>query len=104
MSNVVNFFDLSLLQDPRYVNIMVGVSLAIFAELNFSLLTPFILADIGLDTQAIATFLSVLSIVDLIFRFISPFVGDYFGASARVMYMISLTMLIVTRFSKLVCL
>ncbi|KAF2904364.1 hypothetical protein ILUMI_01822 [Ignelater luminosus] len=101
LSNIVNFFDLSLLQDPRYVNIMIGVSLAIFAELNFSLLTPFILADIGLGTQEIATFLSVLSIVDLIFRFISPFVGDYFDATARVMYMISLAMLIVTRFTLL---
>lgn len=101
LDNIVNFFDLSLLQDPKYVNIMIGMSLAIFAELNFSLLTPFILADIGLDTQGIATFLSVLSIADLIFRFISPFVGDYFKKSARIMYMISLLMLIITRFTLL---
>lgn len=100
---VVRFLDLSLLKDPIYVNIMLGMSIAIFAELNFSLLTPFILADLHFTIQQSATFLSILSVVDLIFRFISPFIGDYFKRSPRIMYMISLLMLIITRFCKLLC-
>uniref|UniRef100_A0A1B0CP54 Uncharacterized protein n=1 Tax=Lutzomyia longipalpis TaxID=7200 RepID=A0A1B0CP54_LUTLO len=44
---VAKFFDLDLLQDPIYVNMMLGMSIAIFAELNFSLFTPFILADMN---------------------------------------------------------
>lgn len=98
--NIYKIFDLTLFKDPIYINIMVGMSLAIFAELNFSLLTPFILADLNLTTAEIATFLSSLSIADLCFRFLAPFIGDYLNQPARMMYGISLIFLIITRFSK----
>lgn len=97
---VIHFFDLTLLKDPKYVNIMIGMSLAIFAELNFSLLTPFMLADLKLTTSEIATFLSVLSIADLCFRFFAPFIGDYLKKPPRMMYSISLLLLIGTRYCK----
>lgn len=96
----VNFFDLKLLCDPIFVNIMIGMSLAIFAELNFSILTPFIMADFGLDISQSATFLSVLSTADLIFRFLAPFIGDYLKKPPRKMYMLTLFLLIISRFSK----
>lgn len=97
---VIHFFDLTLLKDPIYVNIMLGMSFAVFAELNFSLLTPFMLADLSLTTSEIATFLSVLSIADLCFRFFAPFIGDYLKKPPRIMYSISLLLLIGTRYSK----
>lgn len=100
LKNIVKIFDLSLFKDPIYINIMIGMSLAIFAELNFSLLTPFILADLNLTTSQIAMFLSSLSIADLCFRFLAPFIGDYLNQPARIMYSISLIFLIITRFSK----
>lgn len=100
LKGFVNFFDLKLLCDPVFVNIMVGMSLAIFAELNFSILTPFILEDLGLSTGQSATFLSVLSIADLVFRFFAPFIGDYLKKPPRKMYMLTLGLLIISRFSK----
>ncbi|XP_052872705.1 uncharacterized protein LOC128278089 [Anopheles cruzii] len=98
-AKLVRFFDLTLLQDKVYVNMMLGMSIAVFAEINFSLLTPFILGDLGYGTVQIASIMSTLALADLVFRFISPFVGDYLRLSPRTMYMIALTMLIVTRFS-----
>ncbi|XP_053679236.1 uncharacterized protein LOC128730227 [Anopheles nili] len=98
-AKVVNFFDLTLLQDKIYLNMMLGMSIAVFAEINFSLLTPFILGDLGYNTEQIASIMSTLALADLLFRFISPFVGDYFKLTPRIMYMIALCMLIVTRFS-----
>ncbi|XP_058055105.1 uncharacterized protein LOC131206540 [Anopheles bellator] len=98
-ARLVRFFDLTLLQDKVYVNMMLGMSIAVFAEINFSLLTPFILGDLGYGTLQIASIMSTLALADLVFRFISPFVGDYLKLSPRTMYMIALTMLIVTRFS-----
>lgn len=98
--NIVKLFDLTLFKDPIYVNIMLGMSFAIFAELNFSLLTPFILADLHLTTSEIATFLSALSIADLCFRFLAPFIGEYMNQPPRIMYAFSLILLIITRFSK----
>lgn len=100
LKNIVNIFDLTLFKDPIYINIMIGMSLAIFAELNFSLLTPFILRDLTLNTSQTATFLSTLSVADLCFRFLAPFIGDYLNQPPRIMYCISLIMLIITRFSK----
>uniref|UniRef100_A0A182PJE6 Major facilitator superfamily (MFS) profile domain-containing protein n=1 Tax=Anopheles epiroticus TaxID=199890 RepID=A0A182PJE6_9DIPT len=98
-TKVVNLFDLTLLQDKVYLNMMLGMSIAVFAEINFSLLTPFILGDLGYSTEQIASIMSTLALADLLFRFISPFVGDYLKLTPRIMYMIALSMLIVTRFS-----
>lgn len=97
---LVKFFDLTLLCDPIYLNIMLGMSLAIFAELNFSILTPFILADFQLSTSQIATFLSLLSIADLVFRFFAPFIGEFLKKPPRIMYMLSLFCLATARYSK----
>ncbi|XP_049808566.1 uncharacterized protein LOC126251895 isoform X3 [Schistocerca nitens] len=99
MQAVVRFFDLDLLRDPTYVVLMVGMSLAILAELNFSLFTPLIMEGYGFDKQQTATFMSIIGITDIIFRFVSPFVGDYLGLGAQTMYLVALLMLITSRTS-----
>lgn len=76
---------------------MIGISIAVFAEINFSLLTPFILNEFNYTTKEIAIFMSVLATVDICCRFISPFIGDYFKQPPRIMYMYALLMLIITR-------
>ncbi|ETN67682.1 monocarboxylate transporter [Anopheles darlingi] len=96
---LIHFFDLTLLRDKVYLNMMLGMSIAVFAEINFSLLTPFILGDLGYGTLQIASIMSTLAVADLLFRFISPFVGDCLKLSPRTMYMFALTLLIVFRFS-----
>lgn len=93
-------FDLNLLKDPIYVNIMIGMSFAIFAEFNFSVLTAFILADMNLQTSQIATFMSTVAVADIIFRFLAPYIGELCGQSARVMYSFTLLGLISTRYCK----
>uniref|UniRef100_A0A1L8DEV9 Putative monocarboxylate transporter n=1 Tax=Nyssomyia neivai TaxID=330878 RepID=A0A1L8DEV9_9DIPT len=97
MRSVAKFFDFDLLRDPIYVNMMLGMSIAVFAELNFSLFTPFILADMNFTTEEIASVMSLLAISDIIFRFLAPFIGDYFKQSSRRMYMYSLVLLIIAR-------
>ncbi|KAI4463679.1 monocarboxylate transporter [Holotrichia oblita] len=97
--SVVKLFDLTLLKDRIFVNIVVGMSLAVFAELNFSILTPFIMGDYHLSTHQIATFISVLSTADILFRFIAPYVSDFFKQPVRIMYMWALLLLILSRFS-----
>lgn len=94
---IVAFFDLGLLKDPVYVNLMLGMSLAICAELNFSLLTPFILSDRGFDTDRTAVIMSVIAGLDIVFRFLAPFFSDYYKIQARVMYIVALIMLLSSR-------
>ncbi|XP_058831885.1 uncharacterized protein LOC131694780 [Topomyia yanbarensis] len=98
LQKLVAIFDLTLLKDKIYVNMMLGMAISVFAEINFSLMTPFILNDLGYHTEQIASIMSTLAVADLMFRFISPFVGDLLKLTPRVMYMISLAMLIVFRF------
>lgn len=93
----VEFFDLDLLRDNIYLNLMIGMSISLFAEINFAILTPFILSDLNFGTDEIPLILSIIAIADLISRFFSPFVADYFKWSTQLAYTISLAMLIITR-------
>ncbi|XP_028033259.1 LOW QUALITY PROTEIN: uncharacterized protein LOC114245323 [Bombyx mandarina] len=73
------FFDLDLLKDLSFINLMLGVTLACFNELNFSLLTPFILGDYGKSKSEIAFFMSLLAATDISMRFCTPFVAGKIG-------------------------
>lgn len=102
LQTLVNLFDLSLLKDLTFVNIMCGISLATFAELNFTMLTPFILSDLGIvtSTAGIATFMSSLACADIVFRFLSPYIGTCLKKSPRGMYLLSMMMLVICRYGK----
>ncbi|CAG2057040.1 unnamed protein product [Timema podura] len=97
IGKVVNELDLSLFKDPHYTNLILGMSIAICAEANFSLMTPFILSDLNFTNDQIATVMSSIGIVDIIFRCISPFFADYMKYTAKTMYLISMAMLISSR-------
>lgn len=73
------FFDLDLLKDLSYVNLMVGVTIANFAELNYSILTPFVLAEYGFTKQQIAFCMSLLGAMDISVRFFVPFIAGKIG-------------------------
>lgn len=94
---LVHFFDLTLLQDKIYLNIMIGMAISIFAEINFAILTPFILSDLQFDSDAISGILLVMAIADLLTRFTSPFIADRLDLSIRMSYLISLMLLVATR-------
>ena len=94
---VSQLFDLDLLRDPVYVNIMLGMSIAIFSEINFSQLTPFILTDMNLSTKEIATVMSLIASVDLVFRSLAPFLGEWLDQPPRIMYLLGLVLLIISR-------
>lgn len=98
----VRFFDLDLLRDNIYLNIMIGMAISIFAEINFAILTPFILSDLKFNSDEIAIILFAMAIADLISRFCSPFIADKLNLSIRVSYLISLILLVLTRMCKLI--
>lgn len=71
---LVVFFDLDLLRDFTYVNLAVGLTLINFVEVNFAVLTPFILSDFGFEKHEIALAMSLLGTFDLIIRFLIPLI------------------------------
>lgn len=76
---VALFFDLDLLRDFTFINLMLGITLANFNELNFSILTPFILGDYGKTKPEVALFMSLLAGIDICVRFCIPFVAGKIG-------------------------
>ena len=97
---IAGWFDLDLMRDGPFVNIIFGMAIATFAEMNFSSLTPFILDELNYTNLQISGFLSALATSDIVFRFLSPFIGDFFQLSPRSMYIISLILLVITRMSE----
>lgn len=77
LQKIVIFFDLNLLKDLSYINIMIGITIANFAELNFSILTPFVLSDFGLEKNQIAFCMSLLGGADIVCRLLVPFASTY---------------------------
>ncbi|XP_017484090.1 PREDICTED: uncharacterized protein LOC108372828 [Rhagoletis zephyria] len=88
MQKVIAFFDLDLLRDFTFVNLVVGLTMINFGELNFSILTPFILHDFGFTTSQMTSALSVLGGMDIIVRFIVPFVTEKIPWDNRVFFLI----------------
>ncbi|XP_014300341.1 uncharacterized protein LOC103570490 [Microplitis demolitor] len=97
LRRIVNLFDLSLLCDPIYVNLMLGLSIAAFAEINFAMLMPFILNENEFTKVQIAGAMSTMASIDLLMRGVSPFIAEWLRQTPRKMYLVSLVMLIVSR-------
>lgn len=74
LKKFIRDLDLALLKDFTFINILVGLTIIIFGELNFSILVPFILADTGFKDPQISLAMSILAAVDITIRFLAPFV------------------------------
>jgi len=88
LAKVVTFFDLDLLRDFTFVNLVAGLTIINFGELNFSILTPFILADFGFDTPQITLAMSLLAGLDITMRFLVPFLTEKIPWDNRVFFLI----------------
>lgn len=70
---VVQFFDLDLLKDFTFVNLALGMTIMTFGEINFSVLTPFIMNSFGYSDTQISLAMSLLAGMDIAVRFLAPF-------------------------------
>ncbi|EDW65804.1 uncharacterized protein [Drosophila virilis] len=87
---IVIFFDLDLLRDITYVNLAVGITLINFVEINFAILTPFILSDLGFNSSQIAFAMSLLGFFDLVIRFLIPLITAKFSWSNRTFFVVGI--------------
>ncbi|EDW26430.1 GL13011 [Drosophila persimilis] len=85
---VVTIFDLDLLRDFTFVNLVAGLTIINFGELNFSILTPFILVDFGFETSQITLAMSLLAGLDITMRFLVPFLTEKIPWDNRVFFLI----------------
>lgn len=100
LQKIIIFFDLNLLKDPIYLNLMLGITLANFAEINFSILTPFVLKEFHFEKYQIATFMSLLGATDIAVRFFIPFIAGKIGWENKTFFLIGVLMMAFGRISK----
>ncbi|XP_022209195.2 uncharacterized protein LOC111065373 [Drosophila obscura] len=83
---VSKFFDLDLLRDFTFVNLAVGMSIMMFGEMNFSVLTPFILNSFGYSDAKISLVMSLLACMDISVRFLAPLALEKVKLDNRVLF------------------
>lgn len=86
---VVNFMDLDLLKDPIYLNILFGLSIFYVAEVNFKMVVPFFLHDLGYTKQDTAFFLSMTAVSDILARAVLPPICDRMKITRRLIFVIA---------------
>ncbi|EDS30965.1 monocarboxylate transporter [Culex quinquefasciatus] len=92
--------DVGLLRDMIYLNILFGLSIFYVAEMNFKMVTPFFLASLGFNKTEVAFFLSVSALTDIAARVIVPPIGDKLRIRKRLLFMVSLVFVAITRSSE----
>ncbi|PNF41712.1 hypothetical protein B7P43_G03459 [Cryptotermes secundus] len=86
---VVHFMDLDLLKDLIYLNILFGLSIFYVAELNFRMIVPFFLNDLGYTKQDTAFFLSMTAVSDILARAVLPPICDRVKIRRRTLFAIA---------------
>lgn len=79
---------------------MLGITVANFAELNFSILTPMVLQEFHFGKYEIATFMSLLGATDIVVRFFIPFIADKIGWDNKTFFLIGVLAMAFGRVSK----
>lgn len=96
--HIIYYYDMRLFKNPKFLSITTGLTFSTFADLSFETLFPFILADLHLDNQQIATFLSISFVSNVIIKCLVPYIGDYFKQSSKFMYGFCCVLVIAGRF------
>lgn len=95
-----NLMDIGLLKDGIYLNLLFGLSIFYVAEMNFKMVTPFFLASLGYTKAETAYCLSVSALTDILARIIVPPICDKTKVSKRLVFMVSILFVAITRSSE----
>lgn len=98
LQKVVKFFDLDLLKDFTFVNLALGMTIMMFGEMNFSVLTPFILNSFGYTDRQISLAMSLLGGMDVTVRFLAPFALEKVKLDNRVLFAFGIIAISIGRF------
>ncbi|RZF33921.1 hypothetical protein LSTR_LSTR012263 [Laodelphax striatellus] len=78
-----HLMDLDLLKDGIYLNILFGLSITYIAEMNFKLVIPFFMANMGYSKRETAMALSIMAMADITARVAVPPILDRSSFSRR---------------------
>ncbi|KAF2893977.1 hypothetical protein ILUMI_12194 [Ignelater luminosus] len=91
-SKLFTLLNLELFKERAYVIIIVGMGISYVAELNFTLMTPFVLTELsGFSRADVALAMSIQAAADISGRLFIPILSHRSGWSPKLMYAASLT-------------
>ncbi|XP_066994368.2 uncharacterized protein [Anabrus simplex] len=88
LQSISEFLDLSLLQDPVYVNIVIGLSVSFVSDANFFTVFPFFLNSLGFTGSDIALCMSVAAGADVVARLLLPWIASSCSVTPRTAYLV----------------
>ncbi|CAK1544647.1 unnamed protein product [Leptosia nina] len=95
---VLDLFDMSLLSNPRFTNVIIGIALTYISVQNFGMLYPFFLQNyVGMSKQETANCMSAVAFADIIGRLVVPPVQAKFNVSARMTLVLTCIWIAITR-------
>ncbi|XP_035892105.1 LOW QUALITY PROTEIN: monocarboxylate transporter 1 [Anopheles stephensi] len=95
---LVDFLDLTLLKDPIYVNIVLGISFALYSDLAFFTLQPMYLFMLSFSKSDVSLIIAIGAGADLISRIFLAISSTCLNIKARYVYLAGALFTIVARF------
>lgn len=99
---VVNFLDLTLLKDLVYLNIVLGISFALYSDNSFFTLQPMYLFELGFSKADTAVIVATGAAADMSSRMFLALMCFWFQIKARTVYLAGVIGSIIARFGKLI--
>uniref|UniRef100_A0A182NZV0 Major facilitator superfamily (MFS) profile domain-containing protein n=1 Tax=Anopheles epiroticus TaxID=199890 RepID=A0A182NZV0_9DIPT len=96
---LVDFLDLTLLKDPIYVNIVLGISFALYSDLAFFTLQPMYLFMLAFSKADVSLIIAIGAAADLISRIFLAISSTCLNIKARYVYLAGALFTIVARFA-----
>uniref|UniRef100_A0A182TYU4 Major facilitator superfamily (MFS) profile domain-containing protein n=1 Tax=Anopheles melas TaxID=34690 RepID=A0A182TYU4_9DIPT len=96
---LVDFLDLTLLKDPIYVNIVLGISFALYSDLAFFTLQPMYLFMLAFSKTDVSLIIAIGAGADLISRIFLAISSTCLNIKARYVYLAGALFTIVARFA-----
>uniref|UniRef100_A0A182QJX4 Major facilitator superfamily (MFS) profile domain-containing protein n=1 Tax=Anopheles farauti TaxID=69004 RepID=A0A182QJX4_9DIPT len=95
---LVDFLDLTLLKDPIYVNIVLGISFALYSDLAFFTIQPMYLFMLSFSKADVSLIIAIGAGADLISRIFLAISSTCLNIKARYVYLAGALFTIIARF------
>ncbi|KAM7350408.1 monocarboxylate transporter 9 [Cochliomyia hominivorax] len=95
---VVDFLDLTLLRKPVYVNIVLGLSFALYSDIAFFTLQPLYMFELGFNKPDTANVIAIGAAADLGSRIFLAFLAVFIQIPSRYIYTAGSFLTVISRF------
>ncbi|XP_034474080.1 uncharacterized protein LOC117781430 [Drosophila innubila] len=98
-ATIVDFLDLTLLKQPVYVNIVLGITFALYSDITFFTMQPIYLFELGYTKVDAAKIIAIGATADLLSRIFLAITAIFIQVPARYIYLGGALFTVIARFA-----